>query len=1040
MKRVFLGKIIEISDHIFGRQRMISELFDLTDDILDDLSETENFIEERNFLEKKHYQEMLELLRDELVEEENIDNHSIKDLEQYCHKKHFFENWCEELDELNEETIDEETLDELHESLLKEDMIICDIYCEIVEKEKGCKVYGDKANIEMAESLVNDTIDNYKSLSKEEITERLVKCMELDCLNEKIYGVAIALGDRDRKIQNLAEELLIYVDNMKEKYLESAIKAVRDALSQQDIEKLETAKKRLIELENYYGYGEEDSETLEELHEELAEVLEQGEKDDTTKSFEFLNYRIEFTRESVLYNELYGEYQNEAIEKTQMLSEYYSNAYDIDAVARRIEDWGNKLITLTAQKMLSDLGKAGIYTIDMDTLNNEYSDCIDFATWQTALEHFAEEYAKCSYSDEQMKLYREQRKANRGKFVGGGFGVSGALKGSIQAGTLNVATGAVHSIANSIGNMISDAHIAEKKRRMYADKKTINELCQALYITIFSIQDAFIEILEDEEDIEIERPSDEDSARSDAIINNIKGGRCLQNQIAKALADSVILNPYNRENYELALSYFGDSNGQIEEIAKYFYVDLKQVKQKIMDDFIDKTDNEILYAGNAKNTEFWNKKKEELRKKEEWLGYISTRSKYIISRLDDQIETGNSYQKIANGQIYPTVEKADSIRKDLDAINKIVAMGLSKEEIKSRLDQLTFENEEIQEQKEVLAERREKIIEGDADAVDYEVARIKLEVMELPCKIEENASATHDIKEYFNNHYYDKTCHKFETAIAKVNKAIKMQEGERLIAWITNIQGLALNTTGFVITNKKLYYINLNEIEFSAEWSVIDKIEVTPGKYIVYTTDAKIFSRNMQDIDSEYLRDVLNNYFSRICSIFNKGKSLIPDQKVIDDVKIKEMIEPLKSLLISIYLKYANQYKGQFSLLHTFGDDDFEEVIEKEKVDIGSTLKGEIPLILCNATRKLGTGLLITNKRLYWYNTGTFKKYLDLSQVKQFITKRRLLVVVECFAILTNGSEIQLSEADVFNTNGEDYRKVLELALGITQKIDEILK
>ena len=1041
MKILFLGKNIEISDHIIGREHMSIKLVDVVADILDDLRESENFLEERTYWKKKIYQEMLKFLLDELLTEENIDNYSIKDLKAYCSKYYFLEKWCEELDKLEGKTIDEEILDELHDLLLNETRSVYRIYCEIVEKEKGYKMLIDESTEEKVESLVSDIMDNYKSLSNEEIIDRLVKCMEWNCVNESIYRTAIAFfGDRDREIENLADLLNIDVDEMKEECLEDAIKAVQDALDQQDIEKMEFAKERLIEHENYYGYGEEDSEELEELHEELAEALESAKKEDITKSFEFLDYRIAFTKESVLYNEIYGEYQNEALEKTKMLSEYYSNARDIDTVARKIEDWGNKLITLTAQKMLSNLGKAGIYTIDMGTLNNEYSDCIDFATWQNALEDFADKYAKCSYSDEQMKLYREQRKANRGKFVGGGFGVSGAIKGSIQAGTLNMATGAVHSIANSIGNMISDAHIVEKKRRLYSDKNTINELCKALYITIFSIQDALIEILEDEEDIEIMRPSDEDSARSDAIINNIKSGRCLQNQIARALADSVSLNPYNRENYELALSYFGDSNGELEKIAKYFYVDLTQVKQKIMDGFIDKIDNAILYSGNAKDTEFWNRKKEELREKEEWLGYVSTNSKYVNSRLDDQIETGNSYQKIANGQIYPTVAKADSIRRDLEAINKIVGTGLPKEQIKARLDQLTLENDEIQKQKEVLAERRGKLIEGDADAVEYEVSQIKLEAIELPCKLEEEAPATHDIKEYFHNHYYDNICPKFDVAIAKVNKAINMQKGERLIAWITNIQGLALNTTGFVITNRKLYYINLNEIEFSAEWSMIDKIEVTSGKYIVYTANAKIFSRDMQDLDSEYLVDVLNDYFSRIYSIFSKETPLIPDQKIIDVEKIKEMVEPLKKLLVSIYLKHANLYEGKYSLLHTFGDDDFDEVIEKEKVNIGSTLKGEIPLILCNATRKLGTSLLITNKRLYWYNTGTFKKYLDLSQVKHFIMKKRLLIVVECFVIFTNGSEAQLSDVDVFNTDGKDYCEVLELALSITQKIDEILK
>lgn len=43
-------------------------------------------------------------------------------------------------------------------------------------------------------------------------------------------------------------------------------------------------------------------------------------------------------------------------------------------------------------------------------------------------------------------LERDIRKNSRGRFIGGGFGIRGAIKGSIQAGALNLFTGAVHGL------------------------------------------------------------------------------------------------------------------------------------------------------------------------------------------------------------------------------------------------------------------------------------------------------------------------------------------------------------------------------------------------------------------------------------------------------------------------------------------------------------------------------------------------------------------------------------------------------------------
>lgn len=62
--------------------------------------------------------------------------------------------------------------------------------------------------------------------------------------------------------------------------------------------------------------------------------------------------------------------------------------------------------------------------------------------------------------------YRRLRKASRGRWQGGGFGVGGAIKGAAQAGMMNMGTGAIHSVVNGLGNIKSEIKASRKKSKI----------------------------------------------------------------------------------------------------------------------------------------------------------------------------------------------------------------------------------------------------------------------------------------------------------------------------------------------------------------------------------------------------------------------------------------------------------------------------------------------------------------------------------------------------------------------------------------------
>ncbi|SHK48355.1 hypothetical protein [Hespellia stercorisuis] len=74
-------------------------------------------------------------------------------------------------------------------------------------------------------------------------------------------------------------------------------------------------------------------------------------------------------------------------------------------------------------------------------------------TWKEPVEEIEEQYCALTSTQEELHYYREMRKAHRGKWSGGGFGIVGALKGAVEAQVLNAASGGVHSIVNKIGDI-----------------------------------------------------------------------------------------------------------------------------------------------------------------------------------------------------------------------------------------------------------------------------------------------------------------------------------------------------------------------------------------------------------------------------------------------------------------------------------------------------------------------------------------------------------------------------------------------------------
>ena len=124
---------------------------------------------------------------------------------------------------------------------------------------------------------------------------------------------------------------------------------------------------------------------------------------------------------------------------SQEFRAWYKKQNTIQNVINNFVDFVN---TAYSELLVSDkfhkLQECGIYDMTADMYARK---CLSFSGAQYALDTVESQYDAITEQQHAEKEYREARKASRGRWCGGGFGLGGALKGAATAGALNAVSG-----------------------------------------------------------------------------------------------------------------------------------------------------------------------------------------------------------------------------------------------------------------------------------------------------------------------------------------------------------------------------------------------------------------------------------------------------------------------------------------------------------------------------------------------------------------------------------------------------------------------
>lgn len=249
---------------------------------------------------------------------------------------------------------------------------------------------------------------------------------------------------------------------------------------------------------------------------------------------------------------------------------YYENCDNISDV---LDGYSKILVSITYDWAIEPLFKTllniGIYDVNEDNFQDE---CWDLSGAEKYFDQIADAYNEIAEGLEDAKSYRAERKASRGRVVGGGFGVGGALKGMATAGAMNAVAGLGHSLVNGIGNIASSIEASSAKKSLYNSNDTMQTLARGVRECIIDIYFAYHDFINECKDEAWFDGSSFDTEKSDTLLAN--SSAVPKDKRKELLIKAFIFCPFNEDLLRHIFLNSEEERENIFKVAKKYKVDL----------------------------------------------------------------------------------------------------------------------------------------------------------------------------------------------------------------------------------------------------------------------------------------------------------------------------------------------------------------------------------------------------------------------------------------------------------------------------------
>lgn len=314
----------------------------------------------------------------------------------------------------------------------------------------------------------------------------------------------------------------------------------------------------------------------------LAEKNPMNARISQTESFNLLGYEVELSKKTKDYISIHREFQQMAWEAREQMSRNFGTKYrSLDDLVRHGDNDADDLIGSAIEHAIEMLKSFGVYHISISRFTDVAYEYI--GNWEENFSGIREKFKELVEYKKAKKEYRSDRKSGRGRMVGGGFGLGGAMKGMAMAGTANMTTGLLHSFSNAMGNAATSAEVSSLKNKIFKDPDTKKTLCRSVYFDIYYIHRAVVECINDSGlSLAAESYTSIEQEKASIIYNNILDGSVRNEDLRRMVAEILVKDPFDIDYFELALKYSSDEDeSDLINYARYYEMPIDQLIQEI---------------------------------------------------------------------------------------------------------------------------------------------------------------------------------------------------------------------------------------------------------------------------------------------------------------------------------------------------------------------------------------------------------------------------------------------------------------------------
>lgn len=248
---------------------------------------------------------------------------------------------------------------------------------------------------------------------------------------------------------------------------------------------------------------------------------------------------------------------------------------DPEPLLRNGLSWAHPYFEKAADLAIEELLKRGCYDLDREVyLKTKF----DLSPWNRLYGKASLGYKKIVNAEKEREAERVERTDAAGEaWMGGGFGLGGAIKGAVQAEVLNLASAAISGTFNAIGRKMSQKDNAEKILRIFEGRK--DEIVEGIFETIANSADALVACC-NERGIKIEGAvTPDDSVKAERMCSNLKSGKIPADRVIDVKMGILEANPYCREFYDYVYMSEGDASGELEKVGGFFGISFDERKK-----------------------------------------------------------------------------------------------------------------------------------------------------------------------------------------------------------------------------------------------------------------------------------------------------------------------------------------------------------------------------------------------------------------------------------------------------------------------------